>query len=179
MNAGCWGDKHVVCHSAVGNFALKAKNIMHFAHPVFTGGAIAAAIAGHDLLCNDTLTNCNTKVLECPSASLNDMAVKLVTRNHRRFHPCRLTVSAPEHCGTRMAFAVARANSASADLDHQFIGASLRPGSALKSVVLGAVAHHGLHRIDDIFHSSSNSGECVVCSEFCGFPRKLHNRLCL
>src|SRR5690348_12772130 len=115
---------HVLGHAAVGDFALKAEDVVHFAHPVLAGFAITALAARHDLLGDHAVADLHAEMFCRAFAEFLHEAEELVPRNYRRFNP--RTRAAPEHLRARMAFAIARADPACGDADHQFMRSRAR-----------------------------------------------------
>ena len=109
-------NSHVLRHSAVGDLALEAEDVVHFAHPVFAGAAIAAALAGDDLLGDHPVAHRDAEMLGGALAQRLDVAEEFVARDDRRLDP-RIG-AAPEHLGARPALAIAGADAAGGDADH-------------------------------------------------------------
>src|SRR5256885_7665548 len=63
---------------------MEAVDIVHLAHPAKAGPAIAAGMAGHDLLGDHPVTQLHAVVLLGTLAHLHHMAPELVARDHRR-----------------------------------------------------------------------------------------------
>ena len=73
-------DAHELRHAAVGHLALEAEDVVHFAHPVLAGAAVAALVAGHDLLGDDAIAERDAEMLGRAVAQRLDVAEELVAR---------------------------------------------------------------------------------------------------
>lgn len=62
VHARIGGEAHVLRHAALGHDALEAEDVVHLAHPVLAGAAIAALLARHDLLGDDAVAERDTEV---------------------------------------------------------------------------------------------------------------------
>ncbi|SQA56244.1 Uncharacterised protein [Burkholderia cepacia] len=134
---------HVFGHPAVGHLALEAEDVVHFAHPVLARPAITALAARHDLLGDHAVAQRHAEMLGRAVAERFDMAEKFMAGNHGRLHP--RARAAPEHLRARIALAVARANPARGDADHELVRAGVRLRDLFDAVVLGAVANDRGH----------------------------------
>ncbi|KGW79228.1 L-iditol 2-dehydrogenase domain protein [Burkholderia pseudomallei MSHR2990] len=134
---------HVLGHPAVGDLALKAEDVMDLAHPVLARLAIAARAARHDLLGDHAIAERDAEVLGRALAQRLDVAEELVAGNHGCLDP--RARPAPEHLRAGVALAVARADAARADADHELARVRARLRDALDAVVLGGVADDRRH----------------------------------
>src|SRR6185437_12665770 len=145
-------DAHELRHAAVGHVALEAEDVVHFAHPVLAGAAVAASLAGNDLLGDDALAQRNAEMLARAVAKRLDVTEELVTWNHRRLDPG--IGATPEHFRARPAFAVARADAAGADANHHFARTRDGPRELLHAIVLGRVADDRRHSCIGAIHGA-------------------------
>ncbi len=125
--------------------ALEPEDPVPLAHPVMAGLAIAALVAGHDLLGDDPVTLADTPLLGRALAKRHDPAGVLVPGNDRPLDVPAGAVLAPEERSAEEALHVRRADPDRADLDHQLARSRLRHGHFLDPVIARSMRHDRQH----------------------------------
>ena len=120
-------------------------NIAVGTHPILTAPTVTTIPAGHDLLGDGHVAQCQPIFLPCAGTHGRNLAHKFVAGNHRRLGvTCTMSISPEKGCAGK-ALEIAGADAHRVNPQQDFAGPRLGNRSFLQPVIFGSIADDRLH----------------------------------